>query len=83
MLVGAPLHNEDKLPILKNDAAGYLYNFLLTYLTDIFSSCDSHSLEEVSTMISDIWPNIAVAISLCDKCCLIQLSVFKMTSLNV
>ena len=64
MILGAPLHNVDELPVLKNDAAAYLYNFLLTYVTDIFSLCDNNSLEEVSTMISDTWPNIAVAISL-------------------
>ena len=61
MLIGTSLY---KSPMLINNSAGYFYDFLLTYVIEIFSSCDSHSLEEVSKMIVEVWPNIAVAVSL-------------------
>jgi len=64
MYICVSLGNDEVLSMMSNEAAGYFYNFLLRYVIDCFSSCNEHSLEEISAKLVDVWPNIAVAISL-------------------
>ena len=52
---------------MKNDAADYIFNVLLHFITNCLSSCNDHSLDEVGKKLVNLWPSIAVAVTLMQK----------------
>lgn len=61
-ILGSPIHSE--VSVLKNGAADHIFDILLRFITDSLAPCSDHPLDEVAEKLLNLWPSVAVAVSL-------------------
>ena len=53
--------------VLKNYAADHIFGVLLHFITDSLGPCNKYPLEEVAENLVNLWPSMAVAVTLMRK----------------
>ena len=52
---------------MKNGAADHIFDVLLHFITEKLAPCNDHPLDEVAEKLVNLWPSLAVAVTLMRK----------------